>query len=115
MAVTGPIGGGIGAQLTLRAAIAIRVRLISEHLACHHAGTRRGWPAITGDATDTALFRPLRDARGGIAGVQPDRANIEVEALSLAVEPAEIDDRVMTGLPGLLPEQRATAARSAGL
>src|SRR2546425_4093482 len=72
-----------------------QLRLIGEQLAGHHAGTWRNWPAIAGDAKDAALFQPLRDARGSITGIQPDRANVEVEALPLAVEPAEIDDRVM--------------------
>src|SRR5207245_9657644 len=86
---------GTGGRVGLGAAVASRLRVGGEPLAGHHGGTWRDWPAIAGDAKDAALFQPLRDARGSITGAQPDRANVEVEALPLAVEPAEIDDRVM--------------------
>jgi hypothetical protein len=94
----------------LRTAIAIDGSLIGEHFGRDHAGARRGWPTIAGDPENAALFQPLRDARGGVTGVQPNRGDVKTEALALAVEPAEIDDRVMTPIGVVCPIYTTPAA-----
>lgn len=95
VAIPGTIRGGIGQQLTLRASVAVGLCRVGECLARHHAGPRRGGSAIAGDAQDIALFQPLREARGGVTGIQADRADSKIKPLPLAVQPGQIDDGVV--------------------
>jgi hypothetical protein len=43
--IAGAVGGGIGKQLTLRAAVTVHGGFVVELAARYHAGARRGWAA----------------------------------------------------------------------
>ncbi|MNT05749.1 hypothetical protein D3C72_1403820 [compost metagenome] len=95
MAIAVAVGGGVGEQLALRAAIAVGLSLIDELRLAHHAGFGWGRSAIAGNAEDVALLKSLRNAGCGITGIQTNGFDVECEPLALAVQSVEIDDRVM--------------------
>ena len=70
---------------------------------------------IAGNAGNIAVFKPLGDARGGIAGIQSHGLHIKAKTLTLAIKLAEIGDAVMhicrrgvgVGDDGVAPIHRA--------
>ncbi|MBB4274459.1 hypothetical protein GGE12_002235 [Rhizobium mongolense] len=101
MPIAVAVGGGIGQELAFGAAIAVCLGLIVELRLAHHAGLGWGRIAVAGDAENVAVFETLGDAGCGIAGIQPDSTDLEVEALTLAVQPVEIDDILSCTLAGV--------------
>src|SRR5690606_29875801 len=95
MLVTVAVGRGIGEQLALGAAIAIGIRFECEPRLAHHAIPGWRWSAVAGNAEDMAIFQTLGDGRCRIAGIQPDRANLEVKAPALPIQTVEINATVM--------------------
>src|SRR3546814_9585967 len=81
--------------LTLRASIAVALRLPFEAAFAHHAGLGRGRVTVTGHPHDLPIFQPLGDTGGGVARVKAYGCHIELKAFALAVEPAQIDDRIV--------------------
>src|SRR5512145_2914693 len=94
MAIAVAVGGGIGQDLAGGTAIGVKRAVIGE-VALAQETVAVGGAAIADHAFDPAVLQSLADAGGGIAGIQSDGADIEAEALALAVEAAQIGNAVM--------------------
>ena len=88
------VGGAVREDLTVGAKIGISFPVVNI-LAFVEIAVSVVRTAVAHDAVDPALIKPLADGRGEVAGIQPDRAHVEVKALPHAVEPSEIGHAVM--------------------